>query len=151
MCTFFSNCVSSTAKEKNNKKKYPSIHPIDFDLVVPENSFYLVHSFRFLRWCWLNEWVCTCKCVCVCVVSRRMEGKHTYIIGMKMRWVTIGDGATISFMLQKMNLKKNWSLIKILICKKNIVEIVLHILLVSAPVNVRRRSVNEFICIQTHK
>lgn len=90
-------------------------------------------------------------CVCLCVVSRRMEGKHTYIIGMKMRWVTIGDGATISFMLQKMNLKKNWSLIKILICKKNIVEIVLHILLVSAPVNVRRRSVNEFICIQTHK
>lgn len=56
--------------------------------------------------------------VCVCVVSRRMEGKHTYIIGMKMRWATIDDGATISFMLQKINLKKNWSLIKILICKK---------------------------------
>lgn len=35
--------------------------------------------------------------------------------------------------------------------QKNIVEIVLHILLVSATVNVRRRSVNEFICIQTHK
>lgn len=65
--------------------------------------------------------------VCLCVVSRRMEGKHTYIIGMKMRWATIDDGATISFMLQKINLKKNWSLIKILICKKYRGNCITHI------------------------